>query len=81
LLGDRLTLLHPVPFTEVRGAQFYESFIDRSRWPEFMRLGYRAARETLTKLERNAARGARGRKIARMVADGKARGEKKKLTP
>jgi len=64
LLGDRLTLLHPVPFTEVRGARFYESFIDRSRWPEFMRLGYRAAREALTKLERNAARGARHRRAA-----------------
>jgi NTE family protein len=56
LLGPRLTMLHPVPYTEVRGAKFYESFLDRSRWPRFMRQGYRCTRQLL---DRMAARGAR----------------------
>jgi predicted acylesterase/phospholipase RssA len=46
-LGPRLVMLHPVPYTEVRGAKFYESFLDRSRWPRFMRQGYRCARAML----------------------------------
>ena len=48
LLGSRLKLLHPVPHTEVRGTKFYESFLDRSRWPAYMRQGYHAARRLLT---------------------------------
>ncbi len=68
LVGDRLTLLHPVPFTQVRGAQFYESFFDRRRWPEFMRRGYHSAREALAILEAKAARAKRGRKAARLSA-------------
>ena len=59
LLGDRLTMLHPVPYTEVRGAKFYESFLDRSRWPRFMRQGYRSARIMLDRL---AAPGGRRRR-------------------
>ncbi len=55
LLGDRLRLIHPVPYDEVRGAKFYESFIDRSRWPDFMRMGHRAARDALRRLEAAAA--------------------------
>lgn len=50
LLGSRLVLMHPVPYEQVRGARFYESFLDRKLWPEFMRLGYRSARETLQRL-------------------------------
>ncbi len=46
-LGDRLELLHPVPHTEVRGAKFYESFLDRSAWPQYMRAGHAAARGAL----------------------------------
>lgn len=46
-LGPRLRLLHPVPYTEVRGANFYETFLDRSSWPRFMRLGYTCARAAL----------------------------------
>ena len=46
-LGDRLELLHPVPHAEVRGAQFYESFLDREHWPRYMRNGHAAAREAL----------------------------------
>ncbi|HEU5055894.1 MAG TPA: patatin-like phospholipase family protein [Kofleriaceae bacterium] len=53
-LGSRLTLLHPVPFEEVRGARFYETFLDRRRWPEFMRMGYRATRAALEQLGRRA---------------------------
>ena len=45
LAGDRLRLLHPVPYAEVRGARFYETFLDRSRWPSFMRAGRLSARE------------------------------------
>jgi hypothetical protein len=47
LAGDKLVLLHPVPYAEVRGAHFYETFVDRSRWPHFMRLGQSAARRAL----------------------------------
>jgi NTE family protein len=50
LLGSRLRLLHPVPYTEVRGAKFYESFLDRTRWPRFMRQGYRCTRALLDRL-------------------------------
>lgn len=47
LAGDRLKLLHPVPYDEVRGARFYETFVDRSRWGDFMRAGRRCTREAL----------------------------------
>lgn len=47
LAGERLVLLHPVPYEEVRGGHFYETFVDRSRWPDFMRAGRAQAREAL----------------------------------
>jgi NTE family protein len=47
LLGDRLLLLHPVPYSEVAGAHFYAAFLDRSRWPEFARMGHRCARTAI----------------------------------
>ncbi len=47
LAGDRLVLLHPVPYAEVRGGRFYETFVDRSRWPDFMRAGRRTMRDVL----------------------------------
>ncbi len=47
LAGERLLLLHPVPYVEVRGAQFYETFFDRSSWPSFMLAGRATAREAL----------------------------------
>jgi NTE family protein len=50
-LGDRLVLLHPVPHAEVRGARFYETFLDRREWPRFMRLGYEHARAALIGLQ------------------------------
>ena len=55
-LGPRLVLLHPVPYTEIRGAKFYETFLDRTQWPRFMKKGYDCARSTLERLadERSA---------------------------
>lgn len=50
LLGRRLVMLHPVPYDEVRGAQFYQSFVDRTGWPRYMRLGYDSARAALERL-------------------------------
>lgn len=46
-LGSKLRLLQPVPHEEVRGAKFYESFLDRSSWPRFIRQGYARARTLL----------------------------------
>lgn len=62
-LGPRLTLLHPVPYEEVRGARFYETFLDRRRWPEFMRMGYRATRAALEQLDRRADIAPRARQL------------------
>ena len=50
-LGPKLTMIHPVPYEEVRGAAFYKSFLDRSEWPRYMRLGYEHARAALTRWE------------------------------
>lgn len=46
-LGDRLELLQPVPHTEVRGAKFYDCFLDRQHWPRYMRDGRAVARTAL----------------------------------
>ena len=54
LAGDRLLMLHPVPYAEVRGAQFYETFLDRSRWPSFMLAGRTTARGALPRRGRAA---------------------------
>jgi NTE family protein len=48
LAGERLVLLHPVPYAEVRGAHFYETFVDRTRWPHFMRAGRSCALAALS---------------------------------
>ncbi len=63
LAGDRLLLLHPVPYAEVRGAQFYDTFLGRTRWPSFMLAGRKAARDALLRPEgtRRSARAAAGR--------------------
>lgn len=55
LAGDKLELLHPVPYAEVRGGHFYETFVDRSRWPSFMRAGREAARVALARTPGRAA--------------------------
>jgi NTE family protein len=54
LLGSRLELLHPVPYWEIAGARFYEQFLDRARWPEFMRMGHRSTRKALERIGRGA---------------------------
>jgi len=50
LAGDRLTLLHPVPYEAVRGGRFYQSFVDRQRWPDFMNAGRETMRDLFEKL-------------------------------
>jgi NTE family protein len=57
-LGDRLELLHPVRYSDVQGAQFYESFLDRENWPRYMRDGHAAAREALQRRGGQAVRSA-----------------------
>jgi hypothetical protein len=34
----------------VRGARFYETFVDRTRWPEFMRAGQASTQALLRRL-------------------------------
>jgi NTE family protein len=46
-LGDRLSMIQPVPHEETRGARFFTQFLDRSSWPRAMRLGRLAARAAL----------------------------------
>jgi NTE family protein len=57
LAGDRLELLHPVPYDEVRGGRFYETFVDRTRWPRFIRAGQLAARSVLAQRRDRRATG------------------------
>ena len=47
-LGDALTLIDPVDYSELHGTSFYDLFIDRGNWPRLMRQGYEAAREALS---------------------------------
>lgn len=56
LIEDRCLLLHPVDYTEIKGVKFYELFVDRSRWPEFVLRGYHHARRSLTLLDRQKER-------------------------
>jgi len=51
-LGDRLTLIDPIDHRLLRGVSFYDLFIDRTRWPELMRLGYDAATRALDAFRR-----------------------------
>jgi NTE family protein len=55
-LGQRLTLIEPVDLDEVSGLNFYDLFLDRSRWPDIMRRGYEATMEALEPF-RTARRG------------------------
>jgi NTE family protein len=55
LIEDRCLLLHPVPYTEIKGVKFYEQFVDRQRWPEFVLRGYHHARRNLALLDRSMA--------------------------
>jgi len=55
-LGSKLELLQPIPHEEVRGARFYESFLDRQHRPRYMRAGWVSAREALLRREAAAFR-------------------------
>ena len=46
-LGERLTLIDPIDHTLLRGISFYDLFIDRRRWPELIKQGYRVTRLAL----------------------------------
>jgi len=55
-LGHRLELIEPVPHTDVRGARFYESFLDRRDWRRYMIAGRTATRAALVRREAMAHR-------------------------
>lgn len=55
-LGERLTLIDPIDYAELRGVSFYELFIDRKQWPRMMRQGYEAATRALDPFRRVARR-------------------------
>lgn len=55
MIQDRCLLLHPVSYEDIKGVKFYEQFIDRSRWPEFIVRGYYHARRSLALLDRARA--------------------------
>jgi NTE family protein len=40
---SEVLMIDPVPYGRVRGTGFYKQFLDNTDWPEFMRLGRRAA--------------------------------------
>jgi NTE family protein len=46
-LGERLTLIEPIPQEDARGFTFSDLFLDRRGWPDLMRAGHSAAREAL----------------------------------
>ncbi len=53
-LGDRLTLVEPVPLARRRPMSFYEFFLDRREWPALIRAGYHATVAALEPLRRPA---------------------------
>jgi NTE family protein len=53
-LGDRLALIEPVDYSELRGIAFYDLFLDRRRWPRLMRQGYDAAVDALRPFRRRS---------------------------
>ncbi|MCS6843570.1 MAG: patatin-like phospholipase family protein [Caldilineales bacterium] len=54
LVQNRSLLLHPVDFHESQGIRFYELWVDRGRWPEFVMRGYHHARRNLALLDRRS---------------------------
>lgn len=52
-LGDRLTLIEPIPYRALQGWAFYDVFLDRRRWPDLIRRGYDSAVEALAPFRRN----------------------------
>jgi NTE family protein len=49
-IQDRCLMIHPLRYEDFKGVKFYEQFIDRSRWPEFILRGHEAARRGLERL-------------------------------
>jgi NTE family protein len=45
--GDAMTVIDAADHRLLRGPAFYDLFIDRSRWPELIRSGYRRATQAL----------------------------------
>ena len=60
--STEVLMTNPVPYAAVRGAGFYQQFLDHKDWPGFMRSGREAARTAMQGWERGAAaRPGRGR--------------------
>lgn len=59
-LGDRLTLVEPLRPGELRGWSFFDTFLDRRRWPDAMRRGYDATVAALDPLRRTELHGDAG---------------------
>jgi hypothetical protein len=53
-LGERLALIEPVDYSELRGIAFYDLVLDRRRWPRLMRQGYDAAVDALRPFRRRS---------------------------
>ncbi|MFC1850052.1 patatin-like phospholipase family protein [candidate division CSSED10-310 bacterium] len=49
LVKDRILLLHPLPYTEIRGKNFYSIFVDRQRWTDLILRAYHYTRKELDK--------------------------------
>ena len=47
-LGDAVTVIDAADHELLRGPDFYDLFIDRSRWPELIRAGYERTWKQLT---------------------------------
>ena len=50
-LGDTVTVIDAADYRLLRGPDFYDLFIDRSRWPELIRAGYERTWERLAKFK------------------------------
>jgi NTE family protein len=58
-LGDAVTVIDAADYRLLRGPDFYDLFIDRSRWPELIRAGYERTWERLAKFKNGSGAGAR----------------------
>lgn len=55
-LGERLVLLHPVDYKEIRGAKFYETFLSRDAWPSFIVRGHACTKRAFERADQTRAR-------------------------
>lgn len=53
-LGDAVTVIDASDYRLLRGPDFYDLFIDRSRWPELIRAGYERTWEQLAKFRKRS---------------------------